>query len=494
MISTNQSSLHTLTEIASVLKLSYQQTYNTYKDLLLDLNDIDPDREIMSSKMKEVVSQQSDISVDVYRLYLLRKSIAFQALNYAATTKNTDMAAFTNQYFISKSTLIRKLDKLRVLLRRYDINLSITTLKLSGSELKIRFFLYTIYRIGFHYTEWPFPTVRQETVAQLLSNHKFKFINKLSRLQAETFMAICRIRVISGYQLKDSAVKDSLLVDQKLPIHNLLVNRDHPTMTSKQLENENKIFDFFYLCVIQQKPVTNEVLQQDSSMPDGNLVGFLLERFNTFATKYFPEMADQINNDPDLQKDLTNLAISYILADGHRPETSDFYVAQDIIGDKTYFYQKIVQFVYEEVTPLLDNGPRQLLPASLHPSRKDFINDLYKTIFRHYVLLQDDELVKIKTVIDQDSVLNSAIYHSIKHIQYLKILPEEVPWSDADLIITTLPDPSLFLENDTDDPADLPPILYWSTLNPNSSLMELIKSIEEIFNTKNATPLTSDQK
>ncbi|MFD1465806.1 helix-turn-helix domain-containing protein [Lapidilactobacillus mulanensis] len=137
MISTNQSSLHTLTEIASVLKLSYQQTYNTYKDLLLDLNDIDPDREIMSSKMKEVVSQQSDISVDVYRLYLLRKSIAFQALNYAATTKNTDMAAFTNQYFISKSTLIRKLDKLRVLLRRYDINLSITTLKLSGSELKI---------------------------------------------------------------------------------------------------------------------------------------------------------------------------------------------------------------------------------------------------------------------------------------------------------------------------------------------------------------------
>lgn len=485
IISYHKNTLRTLAEIASVLNLPYQQTYNTYKELLVDLNDLNPNQKLTATKMRDVVQQQTAITVDTYRLYLLKKSIPFQALIYAATTQQPDITAFANRFFISKSTLVRKLGKLRHLLKKYDLALSATTLKLSGREFKLRLFLLTIYRIAFHYSEWPFNTIQQADIAKIIDRQNIPFHSKLARMQAELFIAISRLRVISNHQLSNVAIKTRILADDQLTVQHLFTTRDYPALNAGQLANENLAFYLFYICIAQQQPLTLATFHIDETVPSGNIVLHLLDKFKKFLAKKFPEQADCLNNDRLLQNNLAKLALSYIIIDGHRPEIADFYPVQDIIGDRTYFYRQLQHFVKLEITPLFHEDYNHLLPPSLIHSEREFIDDAYRLIFQHHIMLRDAELVKVKIIIDQDSVLNSVVDHAVQQINYLKVLDNERPWQEADLIISTLSDPKIFLDGLGETKQQIPELLYWSSVNPNHSLNELTNRVEAIFIEKN---------
>ncbi|MCS5465346.1 helix-turn-helix domain-containing protein [Enterococcus lactis] len=54
------------------------------------------------------------------------------------TEQDENLAAFCNRQFISRSTCFRQIKKLAEYLKEYNINLNLSNLTLSGSEMLIR--------------------------------------------------------------------------------------------------------------------------------------------------------------------------------------------------------------------------------------------------------------------------------------------------------------------------------------------------------------------
>lgn len=135
----------TLNDIGTQMNMSYQKTYNIYQGLLDDMGLIDPSIKYEKINKKDITSDSFPVPIDMYRLFLLKESIVFQAFDYAFQTQKPAIDEFCNAHFISKSTLLRKMAPLRKHMKQYGITISTTNLKFEGDERCIRFFLFCIY-------------------------------------------------------------------------------------------------------------------------------------------------------------------------------------------------------------------------------------------------------------------------------------------------------------------------------------------------------------
>lgn len=75
-----------LSNISNRLEFTYQKTYNIFQALLEDLADVAPDIDASDTKIESI--DFSKVSIDTYRLYLVKNSIVFQAFNYGLLNVN----------------------------------------------------------------------------------------------------------------------------------------------------------------------------------------------------------------------------------------------------------------------------------------------------------------------------------------------------------------------------------------------------------------------
>lgn len=246
VIKTLSTETFTITDLSQEIELTYRQTYNIFQDLQNDLESL-PDLENRLTSHLEMKLSSFPLSLDKYRLYLLKNSTVFQFMNALAIGPRESLEQFCANHFTSRSTLLRKTTNLKNLLAHYQIKISYTTMKLVGMEQAIRLFLYNFYWLSYHAVAWPFKHQNFKEIQKWYLQLPEAADNLISILQECQFTAICRIRIASGHVISVSdSTRFNQLFDQfsafQKPVY---AQKDFPKLTSEQLTAETQFFHYF---------------------------------------------------------------------------------------------------------------------------------------------------------------------------------------------------------------------------------------------------------
>lgn len=132
-----------ISDLATKLHLSYQQSYNIFQELLRDLVDLTDDTRAVCKKALNGTTPLK-ISLDDYRTYLLQDAIAFQFIDYLVQGNRPSLDRFCAERYISRSTLMRKTIPVRNFLADFHLKLSLTKTAFVGDEKQVRLFLQRI--------------------------------------------------------------------------------------------------------------------------------------------------------------------------------------------------------------------------------------------------------------------------------------------------------------------------------------------------------------
>ncbi|GAB5057011.1 hypothetical protein COSHB9_13990 [Companilactobacillus alimentarius] len=231
-----------LSNISSRLQFTYQKTYNIFQALLEDFTEVAPEIDPSDTKIESI--DFSKISVDTYRLYLVKNSVVFQAFNYGLTSANPSFESFSSDHFTSKSTLNRRMSKFRAFLKNFGLKISNSTLEIKGNEKNIRWMAYYVYWYTYHAQEWPFSLIQENSIDQIISKAGLTFDNPIVHFQLKYFLAISRIRIIKRNYIEELPYYDVVFSDQTLG-KDILTHDDYPIVPLNALNNENKLINLF---------------------------------------------------------------------------------------------------------------------------------------------------------------------------------------------------------------------------------------------------------
>lgn len=231
-----------LSNISNRLQFTYQKTYNIFQALLEDLADVAPDIDSKDTKIEAI--DFSKISIDTYRLYLVKNSVVFQAFNYGLTSANPSFENFSNEHFTSKSTLNRRMSKFRAFLKNFGLKISNSTLEIKGNEKNIRWMAYYVYWYTYHAQEWPFSLIQENSIDQIIGRAGITFDNPIVHFQLKYFLAISRIRLIKRNYIEELPYYADVFGDQNLG-EDILTHEDYPIVPVTALDNENKLVNLF---------------------------------------------------------------------------------------------------------------------------------------------------------------------------------------------------------------------------------------------------------
>lgn len=150
----------------------------------------------------KVIPFQQPVCESRYFKYLAEQSMAFQFLLTSLTQPQTTIETFAAQHYVSRSTVNRSLKKLKDYLKEKEIQLNISKIKLSGSEIDIQLFLvHMLLMIDPKRIEVLFRDFRKEAGIMVCLRQQ----NLLSNYQHVVLIIfiIARLRYTQGYRIQE---------------------------------------------------------------------------------------------------------------------------------------------------------------------------------------------------------------------------------------------------------------------------------------------------
>lgn len=127
--------------------LDFYFSATRFKKILCDIQDDlgqFTDIKLLHNKNKLSIPEQL-VQYIQYQHYLSTESVPYKLLISLLTEQDENLAAFCNRQFISRSTCFRQTKKLAEYLKEYNINLNLSNLTLSGSEMLIRIIFFNFF-------------------------------------------------------------------------------------------------------------------------------------------------------------------------------------------------------------------------------------------------------------------------------------------------------------------------------------------------------------
>ena len=183
--------------------LDFYFSATRFKKILCDIqDDLEQftDIKLLHNKNKLSIPEQL-VQYIQYQHYLSTESVPYKLLISLLTEQDENLAAFCNRQFISRSTCFRQTKKLAEYLKEYNINLNLSNLTLSGSEMLIRIIFFNFFwfvSLGESLDSIPYSQeVRALIYKHEGSQHKNKF--DLGKKQASLHCLICLLRIENNH-------------------------------------------------------------------------------------------------------------------------------------------------------------------------------------------------------------------------------------------------------------------------------------------------------
>lgn len=425
----------TINDLSIKMRVTYQQAYNIFRELLGDIEQITGKTGKVSAK--RVMSQENfTISVDDYRLFLLNQSIQFQFIDYLIQATSLSVDKFCQDRFISRSTLTRKTLPLRQFLGEYGIKISFTKPALTGDERKIRLFIFSFYWFSYHGVRWPIAAIQPQQLSKVYRDATEASPSAMIALQEMLFWGVCRLRIVRGHVLRPSQRYDRLFVNGVTASAELYTKEMFPKLTTAEIKAESQFFRFYQLSRLRFGSLRDNWLEMYATiMNDQSIISNYIKRLSAFLEEHWDSKAPTlITDNMPLMTNIIRIAATFYLLDGPAPLPVDFYDQARELYPHTKMYQDLYNFNAGLPTnfKILRDSARpltRLICYLLSPQMKYF---------------DWDSVVRCKMLLDDDSINLQRINSFLSDMSFVQIMGPDEPIEKADLVLIFADDEPIF--------------------------------------------------
>jgi len=416
-----------LSNISNRLQFTYQKTYNIFQALLEDFADVAPDIDPSDTKIESI--DFSKVSIDTYRLYLVKNSVVFQAFNYGLTSANPSFESFSNDHFTSKSTLNRRMSKFRAFLKNFGLKISNSTLEIKGNEKNIRWMAYYVYWYTYHAQEWPFGLIQESSIDQIISRAGITFDNPIVQFQLKYFLAISRIRLIKRNYIEDLPYYEVVFGNQMLG-GDILTHDDYPIVPVEALDNENKLINLFRKTAFQpsdtafEEPINADVrINPKFYALVYHFIDFLKEHYHDDMTVY--------HNQKTLKHIMTyvtrDILFYYIMAPYSVMHLDTLYSNDD---------ERTFTDLYKDIYSFFSDVDQNEFPG-IYNAAEPIAKNLYQVLPSYISTIRAEDVIRVKVLIDPGNQASEVVLRNIRTLAFVEIVPSGV-YEDVDVLITSL--------------------------------------------------------
>ncbi|GCF94136.1 hypothetical protein NRIC_20270 [Enterococcus florum] len=432
----SQKQILSISQLSDDLDLNYQQSVIELNEIDHELAEIHPEHHSFMLRAGKVNIDNLSATVDEYRYHLLKQAVPFQFILYFLDEEDPTVEKFCEKYYVSRSTVSRKIEKLKKYLKRFNLRFTYTEAGMSGDERLIRIALFDILWLGTRGIDMPLKADNQ-VIDQLVEHYREYF--PLSR----TFFGIHELRLFTAIFLKRIERGNFVKYD---PRYNFLM-KDNPyydftsletlvpvPLTSRQLKGESGFIYFlahyapFY--TIRDDTSLRQTLH-DFEVRDNPVNEFVTE-FRQFAKKtLFPDQPG-VMDDPLIVGNLLNITFAYfifrqpfpnimsqVIPHNDRPSHGEYVLEQNILN----FMQSASE------------NPAYQFSRSVH--------ELMGKAFKHLLLpsfnqFPYSENLHVGIAMEHNAIFVRQLYRFLEDLKFVEAEPYDNSLSeDYDLIISS---------------------------------------------------------
>ncbi|KRM54852.1 helix-turn-helix domain-containing protein [Lacticaseibacillus sharpeae] len=514
----------TINKLSKQLEMSYQQTYNAYQDVMVDLRQIQtenahqqtqavqtgvmnsaleaaPDADLVVTELSSVapdylaaktdaaaepatemsfIDVAQNIHVDNYRFYLLNHSITFRFFDQVFQNDGIDAAAFCRENGISMSTLRRRIEPFRNFLQNNRIQIDPGTWELHGGELVIRHLLVFFYDEGYRGAGWPFHCIDHDQILQQFSvinapANQTLGIEHLSVITKRNMLTlgVQMLRIKQGHYFAMNP-RLQLLLRNFGDLADLVFTETYLPDCDERTRHAER--NFYYCSRIGQ------IVMSTEDTPTSRQLREYLHSFSnpvdSFVTALFANLTTGLDHPEELHLRadkvlLTNLykvAFLYYIMDGTFVKPSDFADTTDLFASAHELIDQIDTFIAQ-----IPKADETHLFSRYQP---DLVKSIFTVLIPDLADFHTAPRLNVKLEMEAQSFITKDMLNFLKDSSVIRIMnsdTQEVP----DLIITSVPNITGMYDNmNGHDSVDSGvPTFYWGSDNHDQDLYNLLKQL-----------------
>jgi hypothetical protein len=307
-------------QIAETMQMNYQQTIVILTSIEQDLNQLSSDTKKILTGAGKIDLTAINTTIDGYRYYLLKNSTAFQFILYLLNDPAPTIEKFCELYYISRSTVSRKLANLKQYLKTYGLRFTYNEMDLVGDERLVRLALFDLLWLSSRGLEWPLdvPEKQAEELAEHFRAYFSSSETYLGYLELKLLMGIMITRQKSGnFAAYDKAYNFLMAENSYYPFEELLPvfqQYDPNVVISDEQSRGESSFVFFIAHIVpsftaKESTVLEHTLHDFTSKP--NPVYQLVDSFLSFAKTTFLEDSFEIFDNPLLIGNMLHVTFAF---------------------------------------------------------------------------------------------------------------------------------------------------------------------------------------
>lgn len=462
----------TVKELA--IKLGY-----TTKTILKMIEVLEFELQKWSNTVQLVVKENKEIqlktsekfSLKVIELSYLKESHIFKACDAIFNGDFVDIATFSNENYISYSTLYGRLIAIRPVLKQYQLEFKPNNkAHFLGEEKQLRYFFFHFYWNSSWGMEWPFKGIKKKQLLPFIEAIE-QFKNSPLMISEQEFffywLGVISVRIQNQHAIEDSPLME-IVIDGN-PKFELFSQKMYPlfkelfSLEESQIHNEIKFLFtilFIYTQYELEDPLISEMLVFSQ-----NKEHLVFEATNYWLKRYMEFFRLNLSA-AEYGAIYTNLVHLHFRVYFFEGEQSSFFSREDEIHKKEDVYHLMMAYFYKEL----------LQESKYYPILKHK-NDLllnYTLLARKFIKLEIDyRPVRIQLL---------SVYGKAETIQLTtklqQICEEKIEFSytlgeKVDLIISD----RHYEELDE----SVAPLVIWNENPKVKDFMRIIKIIEELM-------------
>lgn len=461
-----------ISQLASEMDLNYQQTVIDLTEIDTELSEIDPNHQSIFIGAGKLNCLNLSCSLDNYRYYLLKHSIPFQFVLYFLNEENPTIDDFCTRYESSRSTVARKIDKLKRHLKTFHIRFTYTEAGIVGDERMVRLALFNMIWLGVRGLDWPFAVSEEKAEALVTEFSDYFPLSRtyLGRLELRYFAAIFLSRISKQQFVKYDSAYNFLM--QKNPYYdfNRLNKHFDGQLTTRQNKAETSFIYFlahfvpFY--TREDDPSLQQTITDFSSRE--NPVYPMVESFIAFAKEtYFqdnPEVLDQ----PIIWGNLLNISFAFYVFKQPFPIIQRLVVAP---RKKDAFVREMEEKIFE----FFDTYKETSDYAYINDQTQLLITKAFKDVLLPlYDRAKTSQKVTVGIALEHNYLLVKNLYQFLEDLHFVDVSPyDEQHKGEYDLVISS----SLLLKNTYPDLN----VFLWDYSGEDEQSIVLYKTLRNLY-------------
>lgn len=469
---------YAIAQLAVDMNMNYQQA-------VIDLNEIDQELRILKPEHQNIVLGGGKVNcahlsstIDEYRYYLLKKSVPFQYIIYFLNEEKPTINDFCERYDVSRSTVSRKIKRLKDYLKIYHLRLTYTEANLVGDERLVRVMLFNLIWLGTRGIEIPLKVDfdKVEKLVETVSDY-FPLSNSFfGSLEIRYFAALYLVRVGRGNYVKYDRRYNFLM--QNNPYYNFeRINgiSQEFGLTAKQQKAESSFIFFLSHYVpyytLEKEASLQQTIYDFSTRP--NPVYNLNQEFLTFTKETLFKNQPAVLDNPLIIGNLLNIGFTLFVTEQPIPNIQTLVMPH---RDK-----ENAEFLLEEKITEFFNQVAEKEEYSFVKKVKHFIIKSYKNVLLpYYNSLEYSQKLKVGLAMEQNYLLVKWLHQFLEDLHFVNFetyIASGDNDENFDLIISS----SLVLKRQNPDL----PVYLWDLAGGDDELMQLYQYLRKLYNKKN---------